>query len=94
MDNYGPLPRYYVTSAPLGEIVTWRVVREETGPRGMRTLSFISGYPTRRAALSIANALGTYRNGGSDQETLHTMPTVAAINAPSASATKDKRPPD
>jgi len=94
MSNSASLPRYYVTSAPLGEIVTWRVVREENGPRGMRTLSFISGYPTRRAALSIAKALGTYRNGGSDQETNHTMPTVAAINAPGASASKDKRPPD
>ena len=74
----GALPRYYVTAAPLGNHITWRVVREDTGPRGMKTLSFICGYPTRRAAVAIARALGTYRNGSSDVDVdgpTSTLPT-------------------
>lgn len=81
------LPRYYVTAAPLGDHITWRVVREDTGPRGMKTLSFICGYPTRRAAVAIARALGTYRNGSSDIDVDHTVPAgPTAHGAADASA--------
>ena len=53
--------RYFVTSATLGDQITWRVVREETGSRGMTTLSFVCGHPTQRAANSVAKALYRYR---------------------------------
>jgi len=56
-------PNYFVTSAPHGDYISWRVVREETGSRGMKTISFICGYPTQRAAIAIAKALSSYRGG-------------------------------
>lgn len=56
-------PSYMVTEGLVGEQAIWRVVRQETDARGMRSLIFVCGCPTRRAALSLARALGSYRAG-------------------------------
>lgn len=57
------VPSYMVTEGLVGEQAIWRVVRQETDARGMRSLIFVCGCPTRRAALSLARALGGYREG-------------------------------
>tara|TARA_B100000700_G_scaffold322797_1_gene425145 strand:+ start:3721 stop:3954 length:234 start_codon:yes stop_codon:yes gene_type:complete len=50
-------PRYFVTQSHIGDYINWRVVKEDYNSRGMKVFSFVCGYPTQRAAVSIAHKI-------------------------------------
>ncbi len=52
---------YYVSEGVFGEQAIWRVVRSEVNSRGYELLSFICACGTKRAALTMARSMNTYR---------------------------------
>ena len=52
---------YYVSEGVFGEQAIWRVVRSEVNSRGCELLSSICACGTKRAALTMARSMNTYR---------------------------------
>ncbi|MBR72605.1 MAG: hypothetical protein CMM30_06675 [Rhodospirillaceae bacterium] len=87
-------PKYYVTSAPVGDFITWRVAREEISPRGMKIISFICAYPTQRAAITIAKSLSNYRDSQyEERNVLNKKQATGAGNDPNCFLTTQIKPP-
>ena len=52
---------YFIAEGLIGEDSIWRVVRSEVSARGMPVYAFVATCQTRRAALSLSNALNERR---------------------------------